>query len=90
MPVEPPQFLNDPVNNPGHYKTGAVECIDAIDSVVKNIPNGTHAFLTGQVLKYMWRWYFKHDSPQKRFEDLQKAKWYLEKLLKDVDPSPPF
>lgn len=82
--------VKEAVNHPDHYKMHKVECIDAIEDVVRHIPNGNHAFLTGQVLKYMWRWYFKHDSPQKRHEDLQKARWYLDRLIKDVDPTPPF
>ena len=34
------------------------------------------AWLTGQVLKYMWRWPLKNGK-----EDLQKARFYLDRLI---------
>lgn len=69
----------DMVNRPDHYTQGDIECIDAIDAAIKGLP-ATYAFLTGQVLKYMWRWYWKG----KPIEDLEKAKFYLERLISKV------
>ena len=37
-------------------------------------------YLKGNNLKYLWRYNYK-DKP---LEDLQKAKWYLDKLIKVV------
>jgi hypothetical protein len=34
------------------------------------------AWLTGQVLKYMWRWPLKNGK-----EDLRKARFYLDRLI---------
>jgi hypothetical protein len=30
--------------------------------------------------KYLWRWNYKNG-----IEDLQKAKWYIERLIEEVD-----
>ena len=70
---------HDPVNHPSHYASGKVECIDAIESAVHAM-QGERAFLTGQVIKYMWRWPMKGG-----IEDLNKAKWYLERLIRFVE-----
>lgn len=66
----------DPVECPAHYNLGNVECIDAIESAICAYKNPTYAYLTGQVLKYIWRWPHKNGV-----EDLQKAKWYLDRLI---------
>ena len=81
---------NDPVNQPGHYTQGNIECIDAIDAAIGNHDDPCGAFLTGQVIKYMWRWPFK----AKPLEDLKKARWYLDRLIlrleaKTADPKGP-
>lgn len=39
-----------------------------------------HAWLTGQVLKYMWRWPLKNG-----LEDLKKARFYLDRLIADAE-----
>lgn len=68
----------DSVNHPAHYTAGGVECIDAIEAAIG--PLGSEAFLTGQVIKYMWRWKLKNGA-----EDLKKARWYLDRLIKNVE-----
>ena len=68
----------DPVNRPEHYAKGGIECIDAIEAAISQHTDPKGAFLTGQVIKYTWRWPFK----VKPLEDLKKAKWYLERLIK--------
>lgn len=70
---------NDPVNNPSHYNKGSVECIDAIKSSLEH--NEFRGYLKGNVQKYMWRYESKVDP----LEDLKKAKWYLERLIKEVE-----
>lgn len=51
-------------------------------SAVKEL-EGEEAFLTGQVIKYMWRWKRKHrDNPA---EDLRKAQWYLNRLINKTE-----
>ena len=66
----------DPVARPAHYTAGAVECIDAIQAATHHL-EGFSAFLTGQVIKYLWRWALKG----RPVEDLRKARWYLDRLL---------
>ena len=66
--------------NPDHYKTGDVECIDAIQECMSSA--AFKGYLKGNCMKYLWRYETKHsDRP---VEDLQKAEWYLSKLLQEV------
>lgn len=67
--------MQDKVNHPSHYTAGKVECIDAIEAAVIGLV-GLEAVCTANVIKYLWRWKLKNGA-----EDLQKAKWYLEKLI---------
>lgn len=67
--------MKENVNHPTHYNQGGIECIDAMEAAVSGL-DGTEALLTGQIIKYLWRW--KHKNG---IEDLQKAKWYLERLI---------
>lgn len=68
---------NDYVNSPSHYTQGGIECIDAIDAAIGQHKDPIGAFLTGQVIRYLWRWPFKF----KPLEDLKKARWYLDRLI---------
>lgn len=68
------QISPDPVN-PQHYKNGDVECIDAIKSAVVG-KDGFAGYLTGNLLKYVWRYENKG-----KVEDLKKGLWYLNKLI---------
>lgn len=65
------------VSAPAHYKSGKIEVIDIIESVVEQISDPRQAFLTGQVLKYACRWFAK-GAPD---EDLLKARQYLNRLI---------
>jgi hypothetical protein len=72
-------FSQDLVNSPAHYKTGSIECIDAIEaSLTKEAFRG---YLKGNVEKYIWRHETKGDPKQ----DLEKAQWYLNKLISTYD-----
>lgn len=66
-------YLNT-VSHPKHY-SGKVECIDCIESAVAEL-NGFEGFLAGNVIKYVFR--FKRKNGK---EDLQKAEYYLSKLM---------
>lgn len=66
--------MSDPVNNPDHYNSGDIECIDAIRASMS--PEEFQGYLKGNTLKYLWRYRYK-GSPQ---EDLAKAQWYLGRL----------
>ena len=74
-----PKFNEDDrVNSPSHYKGGKQEVIDIIEDAIKDAPNVTAGMLQAQVLKYMLRCWLK-DNP---VEDLKKAQWYLDRLIK--------
>ena len=67
----------DMVNSPPHYNQTGIECIQAISAATDN---GFKYYLQGNVMKYVWRFDYK-DKP---LEDLQKAKWYLDRLIEEV------
>ena len=71
--------LNDNVNSPSHYNSGAVECIDAIEAMLS--PEEYTGYLRGNSLKYRWRFRYKG----KPVEDLRKANWYEDRLLKFME-----
>lgn len=66
--------LSDNVNQPQHYTYGTIECIDAIESSMSK--EAFAGFLKGNVQKYMWRYENKGGV-----ESLQKAQWYLNRLI---------
>ncbi|QCT03313.1 RNA polymerase, sigma 28 subunit, FliA/WhiG subfamily [Paenibacillus algicola] len=66
---------SDPVNHPLHYTRGGIECIDAIEAATAGL-SGSEAYITGAVIKYLWRWKWKNGR-----EDLQKAAWYIDRLI---------
>ena len=69
--------MADNVNHPAHYTAGKIEVIDLVENVVGTIKDPVAAYLTGQVLKYLCRWDKKGGT-----EDLKKAEWYLNRLIK--------
>jgi len=62
--------LFDAVNHPAHYKVGGIETIDFIEAKKLN-------YNIGNVVKYLTR----ADHKGNRKQDLEKAKWYLEREL---------
>ena len=65
----------DMVNEPPHYNQAGIECIDAIQAALT--PEEFRGYCKGNNLKYTWREQYKNKT-----EDLRKAAWYLDKLLK--------
>ena len=68
----------DVVAKPYHYNTGNIECIEAIEESMSEF--AFKGYLKGNCMKYLWR----YDYKGKPVEDLQKAQWYLARLLKEV------
>ena len=66
----------DAVNHPAHYRQGDIEAIDAIRASMT--PIEFEGYCKGQVLKYLWRYRYKG----KPVEDLKKAEWYLQLLIR--------
>lgn len=65
----------DEVNHPGHYTSGGIECIDAIRASMTD--DEFRGMLKGNTLKYLWRYRLKG----KPVQDLEKAAWYLSRLI---------
>jgi len=68
----------DPVNRPQHYRVGEVECIDYIQ---QQLGTGVRDYLRGQIYKYMHR----HQYKGAEVEDLKKARWYIDKLIYELE-----
>ena len=66
----------DMVNSPAHYNKSGIETIDMIESVTGG---GFEDYLQGNILKYLCRYKYKNGV-----EDLEKAKWYLNRLIKTI------
>tara|TARA_R110000822_G_scaffold71010_1_gene171293 strand:- start:466 stop:732 length:267 start_codon:yes stop_codon:yes gene_type:complete len=64
--------------NPDHYKVGGIETFDFITA--KTSPEQLAGYCKGNILKYVSRADHKNGV-----EDLKKAKWYLDKLIKTFD-----
>ena len=70
----------DMVNHPKHYKAkNGMEVIDVIEAFTANL-SGYEATHTGNVIKYICRWKEKNG-----IEDLRKAQWYLNRLIKNIE-----
>lgn len=67
--------MPDAVHNPAHYTSGSIECIDALEA--RLTPEQFAGFCRGNALKYVWRAGLKGDL----VEDLQKAKWYIDREI---------
>ena len=70
--------MTDPVNHPEHYTSGNIECLDAIKSA---LGDNYKYYVQGNLIKYIWR--FNHKNG---LEDLKKARFYLDDLIKHDDP----
>ena len=69
----------DPVEQPDHYNKGAIEAIEAIKASMPE--NEFRGYLKGNALKYLWR----YDYKGKPVEDLRKCRWYIERLIQEVN-----
>jgi Protein of unknwon function (DUF3310). len=68
----------DTVQRPVHYNQSGIECIDAIAAAVKG-KSGIEAACVANVIKYLWRYELKNGV-----EDVRKAQWYLDRLVKEL------
>ena len=66
------------VNSPAHYNQGQTECIDAIEAMLSK--EEYIGYLRGNSMKYRWRFRYKNG-----FEDLNKAEWYEQRLVKFME-----
>jgi hypothetical protein len=70
--------MQDQVNHPAHYTDGKIEVIDYIED--KKL-----CFHLGNCVKYISRAGKK--DPAKTVEDLEKAKWYLQRKIDSLKKS---
>ena len=65
--------------NPDHYKNQtSLECIEAMEIIFGR--DAVIDFCRCNAWKYIWRWKNKNGT-----EDLEKAKWYLERAYSMLD-----
>jgi hypothetical protein len=68
---------NNNVDHPSHYNQSGIECIEAIKAT---LGDSYQDYCKGNVMKYLWRYKYKNG-----IEDLKKARWYLDSMIKDLD-----
>ena len=66
--------MSSKVDHPDHYNFGKMETLDLIDNF--STPEEYDGFLKGNIIKYLHRYNYKNG-----LEDLEKAQWYLNKLV---------
>ena len=79
--VKMDENVPDMVNHPQHYTQGGIECIDALKAATVG-KRGIEAVCVANVIKYLWRYEEKNG-----IEDVRKAKFYIERLLKELEES---
>lgn len=69
--------MSDMVNHPAHYQSeSGVECIEVTEPLVYSL---------GNCVKYVWRHHDKGHS----YEDLQKAAWFLDRVIETIGDKEP-
>lgn len=66
--------MADMVNHPKHYTSGKIEVIKIIEDQLT--PEEYRGYIKGQVIKYITR-----ERHKNGLEDLEKAYWYLGRLI---------
>jgi hypothetical protein len=68
----------DVVNHPAHYNSGKIEVIAIIEDQLTL--EEFRGYIKGNVLKYITR-----ERHKNGLEDLKKARWYLDRLIKRLE-----
>lgn len=68
----------DPVNRPAHYTSGGIECINAMQAAFGD--EAVKDFCLCNAFKYLWR-----HREKGGLEDLKKARWYLNRLIREME-----
>ena len=66
--------MPDMVNNPPHYTSGGIECIEAIRAALTE--EEFRGYCKGNILKYIWRERHKGGD-----ESVKKANWYVNQIV---------
>ena len=70
--------MQDVVNHPKHYTSGKIEVIRIMEDQLTS--EEYRGYIKGQVIKYITR-----ERHKNGLEDLKKARWYLDRLIKKVE-----
>lgn len=70
--------MSDNVNHPKHYTSGKIEVIKIMEDQLTS--EEYRGYIKGQVIKYITRERYKNG-----LEDLKKARWYLDRLIKKME-----
>jgi len=75
--------MTDNVNRPPHYNQNhkGIECIEAMEAMLTS--EEFTGYLRGNIFKYQWRYRYKNGK-----EDLEKARWYANKLAEVLEKNP--
>ena len=75
-------MLNDDlrreVNEPNHYERNGYSVMDIINAF-------DLSFTAGNVVKYIFRYKYKHDTKEKQLQDLEKARRNLDILIENFN-----
>lgn len=74
---QPPELINQP---PHYQGVSGVECIDAIEAMGCGVE-----FCRANAVKYLWRLGKKGAA----LEDARKAKWYIDRLVMQLEKQQP-
>lgn len=77
--INPSDAKPDMINHPTHYCQGGIECIDAIKAATVN-KRGIEAVCVANIIKYLFRYETKNG-----LEDVRKAAWYVNRLIKELE-----
>jgi hypothetical protein len=70
---------------PDHYKVGGIETIDYMRA--KSTPEEFEGYLRLSALKYLSRVGHKNgDHDAARAEEYKKARWFIDRLIQEIDP----
>ena len=67
------EMAKDYINKPPHY-TNKIECLDIIEQQVKDPASAYEA--------HIWRYLYRHKDKGANIVDLEKAEFYLKRLIK--------
>jgi len=67
--------MDDPVNNPSHYNTGGIECVEAQEAALTH--EEMQGYLKATAIKYLWRMGKKGPA----LTDAKKAQWFINRLV---------
>ena len=72
------KLKDEKVNHPSHY-VGKYECIEVMEDIYGK--KSVIEFCRCNAFKYLWR----AEKKNNELEDLKKARWYIDKMIKEIE-----